>query len=82
MVNSACSRTVNCTAKENEETPHQAEVQGWSNFIAEEITVKTGYCLAFTHIYEGYSEATHYLSFDRSALLCKKAATTLFMYKQ
>lgn len=38
------------TAEDNEETCHQAEVQGWSHFIAEETAVKIGFCLVFTHI--------------------------------
>lgn len=37
---SACSGTVSRTAQENEETPHQAEVQGWSHFISEETAVQ------------------------------------------
>lgn len=72
--------------QENEETTHKAEVQGRSHFVSEvmgekiSLTGKHGFCV-FSHS-ATIRGGTHYLIRKGSALLCKTAATTLFMYKQ
>lgn len=77
MLTPGCCHTVDRTAQTDEEGAHQAEVDGWSHFIPEEMRVKPGPCFIFPRC-----SPTHYLIVDGSALLCKKAPTTLCMYKQ
>lgn len=44
-----CCYIIDCTAETKEDGAHQAEVDGWSHFIPEEMTVKPGRCFIFPH---------------------------------